>query len=239
MLKKCNLSAFTLVELSIVLLIIGLIIGGISAGSSLIQQAKLRKVISEENNLRTAINNFKVQFNALPGDFSSASNFWPSATCPSGTVPSGCNGNADGIIEFGGITDPGEEMYRAPQHLSLAGMLAGTYDGTILSIPSAYTPGLFTIRTGTDFNVTGNKIEFGSPSPGQGWNCGAILTSMQAYNIDQKIDDGVANTGKILSIDGCLSAAYSCSAPYSVAGGANYTNLNSNAVSCRMFNYLE
>jgi prepilin-type N-terminal cleavage/methylation domain-containing protein len=101
-----NYSGFTLVELSIVLLIIGLIIGGITAGSSLIQQANLKKIINEQNNLRSAINNFKIQFNALPGDFSSAANFWPSATCTSGTVPSGCNGNADGVVGFGGILMP-------------------------------------------------------------------------------------------------------------------------------------
>jgi hypothetical protein len=82
-------------------------------------------------------------------------------------------------------------MYRAPQHLSLAGMLNGTYTGTTLGIPSVYQLGLYSIRTGTDFGVTGNKIEFGTAVPAY-FACNAILTSMQAYNIDTKIDDGLA-----------------------------------------------
>jgi prepilin-type N-terminal cleavage/methylation domain-containing protein len=61
-----HLKAFTLVELSIVLLIIGLIIGGITAGSSLIQQAKLRSLLSDSNNVTVAINSFKIQFNYYP-----------------------------------------------------------------------------------------------------------------------------------------------------------------------------
>jgi type II secretory pathway pseudopilin PulG len=87
-------SAFTLIELSILLLIIGLIIGGITAGSSLIKQSQVRAVISEFNNIQSSIKTFRIQFNALPGDFASAGQFWASATCVNSAIDTGCNGNA-------------------------------------------------------------------------------------------------------------------------------------------------
>lgn len=75
-----NQHGFTLIELSIVLIIIGLIVGGVLVGQDLIKAAELRKVISEVETIKTAINTFKVKYNALPGDFSEATSYWGTAT---------------------------------------------------------------------------------------------------------------------------------------------------------------
>lgn len=64
--------AFTLVELSIVLIIIGFIIAGISGGVSLMQSSRLNSVIVELRNMQTAFLNFRSRYNAIPGDFSGA-----------------------------------------------------------------------------------------------------------------------------------------------------------------------
>ena len=63
-----NNKAFSLIELSIVLIIIGLLIAGIIGGKSLIESAKIRNVINEFNNLEKSIYTFKVIKDRLPGD---------------------------------------------------------------------------------------------------------------------------------------------------------------------------
>ena len=57
---------FTLLELSIVIVVIGLIVAGISAGQSLVRQASLKSLISERDQYTTAVNTYKLQYNALP-----------------------------------------------------------------------------------------------------------------------------------------------------------------------------
>jgi len=100
-------NGFTLIELSIVLVIIGLIVGGVLAGRELIQQAKMRKVVSEINGLTTAINVFRTKYNCIPGDCPTATTFWGAASggCPipawTGGLyysPETCNGDGDGIV---------------------------------------------------------------------------------------------------------------------------------------------
>jgi prepilin-type N-terminal cleavage/methylation domain-containing protein len=65
-------SAFSLIELSIVLIIIGLLIAGVTGGASLIKSSELRAAISEARGWSTAVNGFYNQFNAFPGDYNVA-----------------------------------------------------------------------------------------------------------------------------------------------------------------------
>ena len=137
---------FTLVEISIVLVIIGLIAGGIMAGSNLIHAAGLKKVIEEEQNIVQATLLFKQKYTFLPGDFPEATTIWgmaPSASSPAAsdaacaaldaTSPSQgtntCNGNGDGKIGNGSDTAAMHEHFRYWQHLSNAGLIDGKYTG--------------------------------------------------------------------------------------------------------------
>ena len=65
-------AAFTLVELSIVIVIIGLLIGGILGGQSLIHASELKSVISDFQKYQSAITQFRTQYNAWPGDMPNA-----------------------------------------------------------------------------------------------------------------------------------------------------------------------
>ena len=87
-------SGFTLVELSIVLVIIGLVIGGIFVGQDLIKAAQIRQQITQLQNLETEINTFKVKYNCLPGDCANATDFF--GTSFDGMLVA--NGNGDGFI---------------------------------------------------------------------------------------------------------------------------------------------
>lgn len=118
--KKQNSSAFTLIELAVAIVIIGFIIGGVAAGSALMQQARLQGIIADFQKYKVAYNNFKQVYNAVPGDFSLAEQYWPAGANGCVALGSGlsCNGNGNGLVEF----DLGETVL-AMRHLSMAGMI--------------------------------------------------------------------------------------------------------------------
>lgn len=140
-------SAFSLVELSIVLVILGLLVGGILAGQSLIRASELRSLTAQSDKVLVALNGFRDKYFALPGDMPNAVRFWNAqagastdgvdATCAALTTGSTgtatCNGNGDGQITTSATINVGYEAYRAWQHLANAGLIEGTYSGVSAS----------------------------------------------------------------------------------------------------------
>lgn len=87
------MKGFTLLEFSIVLILIGLVVGGVLLGSDLIRASERRAVISEVQNFKTAITTFKGQYRALPGDMNYAKSIWSECIDVAGN---NCNGNNNG-----------------------------------------------------------------------------------------------------------------------------------------------
>ena len=218
-------SGFTLVEMAITLTIVGLIVGGTLVGANMIRAAELNKVISEKNVYWTAFNTFRTKYAGMPGDLRNATDFWPAApTCPvvSGTGLT-CNGNGDHYI---GIYDGGSsicyEVPRAWQHLSLAGMIPGQYDGIAHGNTCAVKPGdsgptsglsntatwsfwsnsAGLSRTFSDF--THINLIFGSYLGGEAML--PTLTADDARMIDEKSDDGKPGTGYTTTFRGSLTS---------------------------------
>lgn len=205
---------FTLIELSIVLVIIGLIVGGILVGNDLIEAAKLRKTVTEVTNIKTAINTFRLKYNCLPGDCSTAANFFGSS-CASG-VATNCNGNNDSqIIWWSGNLWKAEALH-AWEHLALSGLIVGSYSavypsnslhvvGTQLP-PAALVPGGYGLFYYDPSALLGfnNYISLGIPFTGA-YNMGAVATALQSHQIDSKIDDGKPQTGRMLGQDGFIA----------------------------------
>jgi prepilin-type N-terminal cleavage/methylation domain-containing protein len=151
---------FTLVEMSVVLLIIGLIIGAIVVGHEVISNAELQTVIADVNRFKNAAKQFQDKYSYLPGDFPKATTFWFSDTgCPGGSTvfpwsprTVTCNGNGDGKIRDLGIGShyttpelPGDSNYeslRVWQHLANAGFIEGLYSGVGYEAGSMYKPGI-------------------------------------------------------------------------------------------------
>jgi prepilin-type N-terminal cleavage/methylation domain-containing protein len=142
-------SGFTLIELSIVLVIIALIVGTITVGSSMIRQAQIMSTSADVQTYISAVNTFQQKYNALPGDFATATTYWGTnpncATGGAGTGTQTCNGDGNGHIVNWAIPLPPlstmEGVY-AWQHLANAGMINGSFSGASTNMPyGQYQPG--------------------------------------------------------------------------------------------------
>lgn len=188
---------FTLLEISIVLVIIALIVGGIIAGQSLIRSAEVNATLTEIEQYQTAVDTFTTKYQEIPGDMSDASSYWP--TCDA--TPANCNGDGDQAI------DDTLSWF----HLSLAEMIAETY-GIISSTPipgedipeSSIENAGFGLTYGFPYAKIGNYFVL-NRSRSNGTLEGA-LNSVESAAIDEKVDDGFAATGQALFINEMSSA---------------------------------
>lgn len=209
-------SAFSLVELSIVLVILGLLTGGILGGQALIRAAELRAVSTEYNRYVTAVQTFRDKYFALPGDMRNATSFWGdnNTQCPDAAITNGnpgtCNGNGDNNW---GVAN---EQFLVWQHLANAGLIEGTYTGITgtanaddYEIPgnaplSKLSNSGWAARSA--FNHIGDVDAFAADY-GNMFHLGAIVANgvpngpnlkpEELWNIDTKMDDGRPGYGKV------------------------------------------
>ncbi|MCA0370333.1 MAG: hypothetical protein LCH26_04425 [Proteobacteria bacterium] len=192
--------AYSLVELSIALLIIGLIVGGVLKGQELLESARLKSVLAQVNEFRLATGIFMDKFGALPGDFDHASDAIASNLQ---------DGNNNGIIEGPGLaaSGAGHEATSYWQHLSAAGLLplasqAGTGSGAITfgnGAPKAKIGGGFTIAY-SPFGDGKHWFLLGAQNGDRG--NGALLTPAQAMMLDKQADSGNPQEGHIRAAEG-------------------------------------
>jgi len=112
-------AGFTLIEIAIVLVIIGLLLGGVLKGQELITSARVRNLISTQDGIKAAYFGFLDRYRALPGDYPGAQAF---ANIPN-MVDNTMGGNGDGRIFNTAVI----EQTLAWMHLSNAGFLTGAY----------------------------------------------------------------------------------------------------------------
>jgi prepilin-type N-terminal cleavage/methylation domain-containing protein len=236
-------AGFTLVELAIVLVVMGLLAVAAVSGRSLIRSAELKTVITNVQSYRIAVDNFKTQYEGLPGDLKNASNFWGLTAC--GGVAANCNG--DGKIGTGAVTDD-TEVYYAWYQLSIAQLIAGTYSGTgTFAIMNGATPNVPANKSlaGVGYSLTylatpfsyvddlsrsfpGNYFVVGKNHATDNYLSTAALNADDAMWLDSKVDDGTPDFGTVLggTGNGASGTCISGSAP-----NATYNATNSN-ISC-------
>lgn len=216
-------SAFSLVELSIVLVILGLLTGGILAGQSLIKSAEIKNIESQAGKAATAINTFRDKYFGLAGDITNATAFWgeqdPDAvTCasaPSTTVQT-CNGDGNGRIENLGTGSTSRyESFRGWQQLANAGLIVGKFSGVQnggtnttagVNVPTVNRTNVgihfyYDDGSGSIYRITkpaGHYLNIGASSNGVVLQ-NAALTTTESYFFDIKNDDGLPHTGRIRS----------------------------------------
>ncbi|HEX9195914.1 MAG TPA: prepilin-type N-terminal cleavage/methylation domain-containing protein [Azonexus sp.] len=175
---KTNQSGFTLVEIAIVLVIIGLLLGGVLKGQELITQAKIKNVANDLNGMAAAIYGYQDRYKAFPGDDDKASTRWASATNGdhNGKLSGGFNSNSDS-----------DETRKFWNHLRLAGFIGG--DTASFAQPQNAAGGI--IGAQTDAGPS-SAVELAGLVV-----CSSNLSGKIANAIDAQFDDGVPNKGTV------------------------------------------
>ncbi len=210
---------FTLIELSIVLVIIGLIVAGITGGQALVKSSELKSIINQFNAVQTAAQAYNLEYRDLPGDHSSAFRYFDtngsgSDICGANSAsPTGCNGDGDGRIDTA-------ERYRFWQHLSLAEIFPGTFTGVAessspvmeggINVPEAKIKGgaLDVAYYSPNGGKSANYIKFGAEDSALINN--SIISVTDAVAIEKKIDDGLADSGKLFAENGSDASSPLC-----------------------------
>ena len=183
--SKSTQGGFTLVEIAIVLVIIGLLLGGVLKGQEMITQAKIKNLINDFNGVTVAVTSYQDRYRALPGDDPNADTRW--------TVQAPQKGNGNGTVEGlynADTTTPNVESRLFWQHLRIAGFVPGLTTGVSAgSQPLNAAGGLIGVESGV---VNTNGMGFTSLIV-----CFSNLPEKVASAIDGQMDDAVPNTGQL------------------------------------------
>ncbi|MEY3883427.1 MAG: hypothetical protein RIS87_733 [Pseudomonadota bacterium] len=190
---KKQQTGFTLIELAIVLVVIGLLLGGVLKGQELINSAKVKNMAADFKNIPVYIYGYQDKFKALPGDDSAAV----------GHVASILDGSGDGKItgawNSSAITDESAKFW---EHVRLAGLAPGS--SVIAGATS--TSGFFPT------NADGGRIGVSSTLPiatlpGTYFMCSGGVLGKFAKQLDIAMDDGKPDGGSLRSTAGTAFAA--------------------------------
>ena len=216
---------FTLIELSIVLVIIGLIVGGVLMGQDMIKAAQVRATLTQVEKYNTAVNTFREKYGALPGDLIAA------AATQFGFAPRGSyagEGDGNGLVEGvssnaagqnSGTLEATGETAMFWVDLSAAHLIDDSFNTASATVPPASnvtqssTPSLNAFLPSAKLGQ-GNYIYVYSYSSANYYGLSSVasiysngimpnnlygsITPNQAYAIDSKIDDGLPLTGRVL-----------------------------------------
>ncbi len=177
-------SGFTLIEIAIVLVIIGLLLGGVLKGQELITSARVRNLISIQDGYKAAFYGFQDRYRALPGDYSQASKVIAG-------VASGVDGNGDGFIK-----EANNENQYVWDHLSHAGFITGNYafnTSDVSQYPSNPYSSPMELAYSNDYADANGTTPAGTSR--HILKIGAGIPSDILAEVDRKIDDGRADQG--------------------------------------------
>lgn len=179
-----KLPGFSLIELSFVMIIIGIIMAAVFKGQDLLETARLQSCVSDLNRYRLAIMNYYNQFNQLPGnDINAKNHFGNTAT----------NGDGKGLIQ----TAEQEHVWK---HLHMASLADSDQP------PAARIGGTISVISNPKSDLQGNYLIL-SKTPGK---LTALLTPQQAMVLKSKAGEIKVNEGNIRVIEGEGVTAGSC-----------------------------
>ena len=186
---KHNQSGFTLIEIAIVLVIIGLLLGGVLKGQELINSAKVKNLAGDFKNIPVYIYGYQDKFRALPGDDAAAITH----------VTATANGDGDGLIEGG--WPAATESLNFWQHVRLAQLAPGPTDTAAADyIPKNAVGGNVGVTSAADSPITNLR--------GSYVVCSKSIAGKFAKQLDVTLDDSNTATGSLqVTADTATTAA--------------------------------
>lgn len=202
---KRTQAGFTLIELAIVLVIIGLLLGGVLKGQELINSAKVKNMANDFRNIQVYVYSYQDKFRALPGDDKAAIQH----------VTATKNGNGNGVIEgvWSANSTADTESFNFWQHIRLAGLATGS---TVTS-DATYSPtnaegGPIGVQSASTPSITGLK--------GSYVVCSGGILGKFAKELDTAMDDGNTATG-IMMTAAAVSGTAAATAVTNLATSSN------------------
>ena len=185
-------AGFTLVEIAIVLVIIGLLLGGVLKGQELVNNAKVKNLANDFRAVSSFVYAYQDRFRAMPGDDGVASTHVNGGQNP--TTPAGTISNARINGDWNSVTQT-DESYRFWNHVRLAGLATGT--PTIGDANYIYRN-----TEGGQVGITGDAVLTAptTPFPGNFYVCSTGIQGRHARQIDTMIDDGNLATGTVRAL---------------------------------------
>jgi prepilin-type N-terminal cleavage/methylation domain-containing protein len=179
---------FTIVEIAVVLVIIGLLVGGILKGQEMITQAKIKRVIADFNGVSAAYYAYRDRYRAVPGNDPNAATRWAGAISGDG------DGHIGGLYNSANANDESRLFW---DHLRRAGLVSGT--GSTQPFNAVF--GLMGAQTGDGAGPSYGPV-LGIDASGTGGLGGMILCSANvpdkiAIGVDAQMDDGAPATGAV------------------------------------------
>jgi prepilin-type N-terminal cleavage/methylation domain-containing protein len=215
---------FTLVEIAIVLVIIGLLLGGILKGQEMITQAKIKNVMADFSGVSAAYHGYQDRYRAIPGDDPNAAARW--AVAPAAVAGNG-NGVVAGTYNNGGAgCTTAVEACSWWDHLRKAGFVSGNGP----TQPFNALTGLIGVQTGDGAAATGPTLL--NAAGGNGFvgllMCSANLPDKIAIAVDTQMDDGTSNLGTVRALlqaapNPAIGAGQVATAAYAETGTNIYT----------------
>lgn len=223
-------NAFTLVELAIVIVIIGLLVGGVLAGQELVKQAEIRRFITDLKAIDSAVLQYYDKYRFYPGDDGDATTRFPSC----GDI--GMCKNGDRNKQIAASETP-------MTHLLAANLIKGSLCPTIAGLDSTTLTSPIKNACWGMWKPTADVALFGQQNftwlfvitpTGSG-----VFSPADTMTIDIKVDDGNASLGRMLGINGsggiCTTPSDWVNTP---AGGAVY-NISANGIGCRPYQRID
>jgi len=227
-------AGFTLVEIAIVLVIIGLLLGGVLKGQELVHSAKVKNMINDLRSVSSMVYAYQDRFRALPGDQTAAqlATAFPAPAAPTACVPAAAgtpcdpgNGRLDGDW-FAGAAGAGvatDETSVFWQHVRLANLATGS----IVLADANYQPrnadgGLIGIESGIN-GGTGLAAPFIAGMRGSLFVCSAGIAGRYAKQIDLTMDDGNTASGAVQAVLDTLVRGGAAVATAAVVDSQRYT----------------
>jgi len=230
---KRNQSGFTLIEIAIVLVIIGLLLGGILKGQELINSAKVKNLATDFRNVPVYLYGYQDKFKALPGDDANVvAHLGATSGATLATTPATCNNSAAAPCTGNGVIDgvwnsptTTDETFLFWQHVRLAGLAAGpTSTADPAYLPTNASGGTIGVQSGSS-NAAVNPIKDASNNPIRGSYviCSTGILGKFVLQLDIQMDDGKTETGSMMAVPTGSPANTAATLTTTIDPAASYT----------------